>query len=154
MDDLRTRLETALAEVAIEAKIVMQLVMEGKVGINQKINENTLFDARVHDQIDVKTENLSIISLLVNDYIIYIEKGRRAGAKMPPFNAILNWAYRKGLPTENKVIWAICKAIQRDGIKPRPVVFNWYRECDEFIDEWTNRLMQEIWEELDAMFPN
>jgi hypothetical protein len=53
------------------------------------------------------------------EYAIVIEKGRRAGAKMPPLGPIAYWLYRKGLVTDRSEIrqaaYLVARAIGRHG---------------------------------------
>ena len=65
------------------------------------------------------------ITISLPDYYLYIDKGRRAGAKMPPVKFIAIWIKRKKLPTPDgmdimSLSWAIAKSIAKNGIKPRP----------------------------------
>jgi hypothetical protein len=63
-------------------------------------NSEVLDDARVEIQ-------GNIFSLIFPSYIEYINSGRRAGAKMPPSDAIIAWCRSKGIPTDNGTIWRI-----------------------------------------------
>jgi hypothetical protein len=63
-------------------------------------NSEVLDDARVEIQ-------GNIFSLIFPSYIEYINSGRRAGAKMPPSDAIIAWCREKGIPTDNNTIWRI-----------------------------------------------
>lgn len=70
------------------------------------------------------------ISLL--DYWKYIENGRRAGAKMPPINAIEKWIEVKPvlptvmsngkLPTQRQLAYLIARSISINGISPQPLL--------------------------------
>lgn len=52
-------------------------------------------------------------------YARYVLEGRRPGGKMPPWRAILDWMKVKRLGNDRASAWAIARAIQRRGIKPR-----------------------------------
>ena len=58
------------------------------------------------------------------NYGANVEFGRRAGAKMPPVDALLGWVVRHGLARSPKqargVAFAIARKIARRGIPPRP----------------------------------
>jgi hypothetical protein len=99
-------------------------VFDSEIGINNKVGKNTLDDSNLRKQIEKKiTSNDNIImSYYFNDYIVYIESGRRKGAKMIPISALKSWADRKGIPSDNNTLYAISKAIVRDGIAPRPLM--------------------------------
>jgi len=49
------------------------------------------------------------------DYYIFVDKGRRAGAKMPPIKPIQQWIKQKGLDLN---AFAVAKSIAKKGIKP------------------------------------
>ena len=75
-----------------------------------------------------------IVTINLEEYWKYIEKGRRAGAKMPPVSAIENWikvrkiiprpvALKSGkqrVPTVQQLAYVIARSISRKGIAPRP----------------------------------
>ena len=83
----------------------------------------------------VKMDNSSwLISISLEEYWRYIEYGRRAGAKMPPLDAIEKWIKVKHIlprpltlksgksvvPTIPQLSFLIARKIGRDGIRPRP----------------------------------
>ena len=83
----------------------------------------------------VKMDNSSwLISISLEEYWKYIEAGRRAGAKMPPLDAIEKWIKVKQIlprpltlksgksvvPTIPQLSFLIARKIGRDGIRPRP----------------------------------
>lgn len=47
-----------------------------------------------------------------------VEKGRGAGKRMPPHDAIAGWAHRKGI--DPKLVYVIRRRIAEVGIEPRP----------------------------------
>ena len=110
-------------------------VMASEKGINDKVGKNTLIDSNLYNEIEGTVEDIDLYKILVNDYIVYVEGGRRSG-KWPPKNAIIAWAQRKNLPTSNSVIYLICRSIYLKGISPRPL--------------WEGN--QGIWEEIDDYF--
>lgn len=66
-------------------------------------------------------------AVVANDtpYAGVIEYGRRAGARMPPVDALARWAQRKlGMPYKKAkgIAFAIAKSIKRRGLKPRYVL--------------------------------
>ena len=145
-----------MLEVAgVIAKDVVSLirqVMEGETGINRKVGINTLKDSELFKSVRASASGDIVIDLLLNDYIIYVESGRRKGAKMPPPDAIASWCKRKGLPSDNNTVWAICKAISRDGIAPRPVIATAFDLMDS--DEWSGRWLDMVFEEITKVLDN
>lgn len=74
-------------------------------------------------------ENEFKVSIYLNDYWVYVENGRRAGAKMPPISAIKEWIEIKpivpedrgyGIPTTEQLAFLIARSIGENGIEPRP----------------------------------
>lgn len=75
-----------------------------------------------------------LVTINLEEYWKYIEKGRRPGAKMPPVEAIENWikvrkilprpvALKSGkqrVPTVQQLAYVIARSISRKGIAPRP----------------------------------
>lgn len=68
------------------------------------------------------------INVNLQDYWIYVEKGRKAGRR-PPISAIKQWVqvkpivpYTKGkrVPTTNDLAYLIARSIGNKGIKPKP----------------------------------
>lgn len=59
------------------------------------------------------------VILLANDYLQYVDKGRRPGT-YPPIRAIQKWVAIKGIKKE--AAWAIRQNIFKFGIKPTNVI--------------------------------
>jgi hypothetical protein len=55
-------------------------------------------------------------------HAIFIEKGRRAGAKPPPVAAIAEWVRDKLGPAANPYL--VARSIGRKGIRPRPAMYD------------------------------
>ena len=94
-----------------------------------------------------------IFDIILNDYLTFIESGRRKGAKMPPVEPIVKWARSRGIPTDNSTIFLIRRAISRDGIKPRPLMQYVFEEIDrEWDDSLADKLFNQIIEIIDKYF--
>jgi hypothetical protein len=81
---------------------------------------------------------------IMNDlvYAAVIELGRRAGARMPPSDAIARWAQRKLSLSEleaRSVGFVIARAIARRGLPPRYVLTNALPELVEVVREELRR---------------
>ncbi len=142
-------------EFSKDLMTLVRMVMESNVGINQKVGTNTLVDSNIYKTLSVKATNDGdlIFDIILNDYITYIESGRRKGAKMPPVAPIVAWARKKGIPTDNSTIYLIRRAISRDGIKPRPVLQYVFDEVDrEWDDSLADKLFNQITEIIDKFF--
>ena len=138
--------------IASDVVSLVRQVMEGDTGINRKVGVNTLKDSELFKSVRASASGDIVIDLLLNDYIIYVESGRRKGSKMPPPTAIASWCKRKGLPSDNSTVWAICRAISRDGIAPRPVMATVFDLMDS--DEWSGRWLDELFEEITKVLDN
>ena len=136
------------------AKLV-RMVMESNVGINGKVGKNTLKDSDIYRELSVyaTSDGDLVMDIMLNDYIQYIENGRRKGAKMPPVEPIVRWCREKGIPTDNSTIFLIRRAISRDGIEPRPIMAKVFEEMDNKWDNgWADRLFDVIMEQLNKFF--
>ena len=138
------------------AKIV-RMVMDSNVGVNKKSGNNTLSNSNIYKQLSVISTNDGdlVFDIMLNDYITFIESGRRQGAKMPPVEPIVRWAKEHGIPTDNSTIFLIRRAISRDGIQARPIMATVFDELDnEWNNGWSDRLFNIIIEQLDKFFNN
>lgn len=134
-------------EFTKDIMMLVQGVMEGNEGINRKVGRNTLIGSDIYKNIQVKATNDGdlVFDILLNDYIQYIESGRRKGAKFPPIEPIVKWARKHGIPTDNSTIFLIRRAISRDGIAPRPIMDKVFSEIDYVWDNgWSDELFNEI----------
>ena len=134
---------------------LVRMVMESNVGINTKVGENTLVGSDIYKTLSVKATNDGdlIFDIVLNDYIQFIESGRRKGAKFPPIEPIVRWARKKGIPTDNSTIFLIRRAISREGIRPRPIMAYVFEEVDrEWDTNLSDKLFDKIMEEIDNFF--
>ena len=134
---------------------LVRMVMESNVGINQKVGRNTLTSSQIYKTLSVKATNDGdlVFDIMLNDYLTFIESGRRKGAKFPPVEPIVRWARSRGIPTDNSTIFLIRRAISRDGIKPRPIMQYVFEEVDRERDEQlADELFNKIMEMIDNFF--
>ena len=144
-----------VTEFSKDLMTLVRMVMESNVGINQKVGTNTLIGSNIYKTLSVKATNDGdlIFDIILNDYIVFIESGRRKGAKMPPVEPIVRWARQKGIPTDNSTIYLIRRAISREGIRPRPILQYVFEEVDrEWDEKLANELFSKIMEEIDKFF--
>lgn len=111
-------------------------------GVNVKVMKNTLSDSDLYKSIEGSV-NGNIIRIMANDYITYINSGMRKGVFVP-IQALTAWAAKKGIPTDNHTIYAIQRAIWRDGIPARPVEDVFLSNSDEAINDFMTNLADEI----------
>ena len=150
LQDLHKYLEV----VAKEAKGILMSVMASEKGVNQKVGVNTLVDGRIYQEIDTDVEDVELVNLLVNDYIKYIESGRKPGTYPPP-NVIAEWCQRRGIPSDNSTVYLICRSIYENGIKARPI-FDGDGGVWDMIDRewstWSEVIFETITKYLDEDF--
>lgn len=142
-----------LAKSFLEA---FRTILSTNVGMNPKSGTNTLKDSNLSRNVKTATlenETDIIAELLVNDYIQYIESGRRKGAKFPPVAPIVKWCRKNGIPTDNSTVFLIRRAISRDGIAARPIMTHVYTIMDNEIEQqYFDKIFDSIIVELNKFF--
>ena len=149
MDNI-TLLSKAFAEDVfnIMADIMASNLMLNKKGINTIAPNSDIFK-----QMYAKASGNIVIQLLLNDYVQYIESGRKAGSKFPPIQPIVQWAKKRNIPTDNSTIFLIRRAIAEDGIRPRPFMYKVLDTIDKKWDgEWSSELFNELTKIIDEFF--
>lgn len=56
--------------------------------------------------------NSIVIQILMNDYGIYVNEGRRAGAKKVPLKVLMDWVEQRAIASGNKEVKNVAFAIQ------------------------------------------
>lgn len=142
-----------LAKSFMEA---FRTILSTNVGMNPKSGTNTLKDSNLSRNVKTATlenETDIIAELLVNDYIQYIESGRRKGAKFPPVAPIVKWCRKNGIPTDNSTVFLIRRAISRDGIAARPFMTHVYTIMDnEMEQQYYDKIFDSIIVEINKFF--
>lgn len=120
------------------------------------LDKNGLKNSALRDDARCAVEDLSnpVITVLFNDYVEYIENGRKANSgEVPPISALREWAHRKGIPATNDVLYVIAETIKKQGMAPRPVLAMLEQQIDNsFSNEWSDQLFGAIMEELEVFF--
>lgn len=129
-------------------------IMASSMLVNDKIGRNTISpDSKIFKEMYAKASGNIVIQLLLNDYAQYIESGRKAGSKFPPIQPIVQWAKKRGIPTDNSTIFLIRRAIAEDGIRPRPFMYKVLEAIDKKWDgEWSSELFNELTKIIDEFF--
>lgn len=142
-----------ISKIVMEfTKDIMQLVhaaMDGKDLDNNKSSSG------IYNNLQVKATNDGdlVFDIILNDYLTFIESGRRKGADMPPVKPIVEWAKKHGIPTDNGTIYLIRRAISRDGIAPRPFMDKVFADIDGVWDKnWADELFDEIMRMINDFF--
>ena len=129
-------------------------IMASSMLVNDKVGMNTIApNSSIYKEMYAKASGNIVIQLLLNDYVQYIESGRKAGSKFPPIQPIVQWAKKRGIKTDNSTIFLIRRAIAEDGIKPRPFMYKVLETIDKKWDgEWSSELFQELTKIIDEFF--
>ena len=142
-----------ISKIVMEfTKDIMQLVhavMDGQDLGNNKSGSG------IYKNLQVKATNDGdlVFDIILNDYLTFIESGRRKGADMPPVEPIVKWAKKHGIPTDNGTIYLIRRAISRDGIAPRPFMDKVFSDIDNVWDkDWADELFDEIMRMINDFF--
>ena len=95
------------------------------------------------------TDTGAKLYFIAEDYWVNIEEGRRAGAKMPPIQAIQKWVRDKGIERRaskiKRVAYVIARSIGRNGIKAQPLLSNSIEAMlDEFLPELREALRLDL----------
>lgn len=78
---------------------IVRAAMSSDTGINVKVGRNTLTDSELFRSIRALASGDVVVELLLNDYVIYVENGRRKGAKCPRLTPSHVGAGEKVCPT-------------------------------------------------------
>lgn len=111
------------------------------------IKQNHKATGKLIASLDYDTRNNNNTLLItMNDYGGYVNRGRKAGAKKVPIQALLEWIKVKGIETNNKkalgIAFAIQKTIEKQGI---PTNRSKRRgKKIEFVDDTLKRINAEI----------
>ena len=129
-------------------------IMASSMLVNDKVGSNTIApNSDIFKEMYAKASGNIVIQLLLNDYVQYIESGRKAGSKFPPIQPIVQWAKKRGIPTDNSTIFLIRRAIAEDGIRPRPFMYKVLETIDSKWDgEWSYELFNELTKIIDEFF--
>lgn len=149
-------LDKVIKVIANDILEIARMILESNNLINEKVGKNTIApDSDLYKTLQVKATNDGdvVFDLMLNDYLVFIESGRRAGAKFPPVEPIVRWARKRGIPTDNNTIYLIRRAISRDGIQPRPFMAYIFEEMDDRWDStWADSIFDKIMEQIDNFF--
>ena len=100
-----------------------------------------------------------LVTINLEAYWIFLEKGRRAGAKMPPVSAIENWikvrkiiprpvTLKSGMqmvPTIPQLAYVIARSIAKNGIAPRTFM---RESINQTIDDFKSKLSAAVREDV------
>lgn len=144
---------------------IVREIMSSDAMKNHKGKNTIAPDSDLFKEIKTKVRNDGdiVFDLMLNAYIKYVEDGRRPYGKIlkgeklrkkfPPIQPIIQWAQKKGIPTDNNTIYAIRYYITSEGIKPRPIMAKVFERMDKvWENEWSDRIYNEIISEIENWF--
>ena len=107
-----------------------------------------------------------LVTINLEEYWKYIEKGRRAGAKMPPVSAIENWikvrkilprpvtlkSGKQRVPTVQQLAYVIARSIAKRGIQPRPFMRESIEDTmKDFKSKLSAAVREDVLDNLDSL---
>jgi len=157
----------AIQELAEEVKQEVLRRLQ-KYGTNPRTGSNTLVGSDLEKSIEVKVTDDGFVFQIAS-YFEYVVRGWKRTGNYPGTMSqfvenLTQWVRKKGIrygnKTENQVVWAILKSIWMRGIAPRPFL-NWDDSedpaliipfLDDYFDEWSDKVFEDIISELDKYF--
>lgn len=134
------------------SKIVMEFSKDIMDIVRVVMESNIDSDSYKNLKVIAKNDGDLVLDIILNDYLEFIESGRRKGADMPPVEAIVEWAKKHGIPTDNSTIFLIRRAISRDGIAPRPFMATVMEQIDLNMPNWYDKIFDEITKLINDFF--
>lgn len=134
------------------SKIVMEFSKDIMDIVRVVIESNIGSDSYKNLKVIAKNDGDLVFDIILNDYLEFIESGRRKGADMPPVEPIVRWAKSRGIPTDNSTIFLIRRAISRDGIAPRPFMATVMEQIDLNMPNWYDKIFDEITKLINDFF--
>lgn len=122
MDELATK-------IAKELMIVWRQLMASEYAINVKSN-TTLEFSNLDNEAKIKKDDWTF-SLFYNDYLEYVESGRKPRARKVPVRPLIDWMKQKGISNDVRVAYAIRESIYQLGIPARPLLEPFSAMLDE-----------------------
>jgi hypothetical protein len=116
MDKQTQKLLEAIGETLVE------IAQQELVAIDLK-------DSNLYKSVSYEIKDTQI-TLIMNNYYEFIDKGRRPLITRVPTSVLLKWLKRKGMDTDNKTVYAIQTSIYQQGIKPRPFLQKTFDRID------------------------
>lgn len=146
------KIKEAFELLGEQCKRVIQWSME-KNGLNDKVNSNTLIDSHLYDEIGIDVKDMEMVSIFVNDYYKYVESGMKPGHWVDE-DYLLPWMVDKGIPTDNYTLHSIQYSIWKWGITERPFMDDAWEELDNYFDEFADKIIEIMLEDIVDWFNN
>ena len=125
--------------------------MSSDFSVNVKSN-TTLEFSRLDTQAKIE-KNDWVFDLYYNDYLQYIEEGRKPKARKVPIRPLIDWMKRNLISDDVRVAYAIRESIYKLGIPARPLLEPFENMLDErFEEKIFDEIFNTIITELDKYF--
>lgn len=126
MDDLAKK-------ITREIMIVWRQLMSSDYSVNVKSN-TTLEFSRLDTQAKIENNDW-VFDLFYNDYLQYIEEGRKPKARKVPIRPLVDWMKRNLISDDVRVAYAIRESIYQLGIPARPLLEPFGEMLDKRFEE-------------------
>lgn len=126
MDDLAKK-------ITREIMIVWRQLMSSDYSVNVKSN-TTLEFSRLDTQAKIENNDW-VFDLFYNDYLQYIEEGRKPKARKVPIRPLIDWMKRNLISDDVRVAFAIRESIYQLGIPARPLLEPFGEMLDKRFEE-------------------
>ena len=139
-------------KIAREIMIVWRQLMASDYAVNVKSN-TTLEFSNLDTQAKIEHNNDWTYTLFYNDYLQYIEEGRKPKVTRVPIRPLVDWMKRNLISDDISVAYAIRESIYKLGIPARPLLEPFGNMLDErFEEKIYDEIFNTIITELDKYF--
>lgn len=138
-------------KIAREIMIVWRQLMASDYAVNVKSN-TTLEFSRLDTQAKIENNDW-VFDLYYNDYLQYIEEGRKPRVTRVPLRPLIDWMKRNLISDDVRVAYAIRESIYQLGIPARPLLEPFENMLDKrFEEKIFDEIFNTIITELDKYF--
>lgn len=148
MNDLAN---TIAKQITRDILTVWRILMASEHAVNPKSN-TTLEFSRLDTQAKIENNDFQF-NLFYNDYLEYIESGRKPKARKVPIRPLIDWMKRNFISDDVRVAYAIRESIYQNGIPPRQLLEPFGNMLDERMETKVfDFIYEKITEKLDKYF--
>lgn len=135
----------------MKEKIIEALMLIAKEIV--EVWYKSLTEYNIQSFAEYKTEvKFPDIEFIYPQYFDYVESGRRPKVRKVPINALIEWAKKRNIPTDNSTLYAIQQSIYNNGISPRPITDLFSDNLEKNWDEWSLIIFNKFSEELERIW--
>lgn len=157
-----------LQELADRIKERILSDMSSDIGINKKVNKNTLINSDLMKSVSVEAIDENTIIFSIADYYENVVQGRKEGIKLTSneIESLKLWIRKKQIRfegcDENTTLWLVIRSIYNYGISPRPFIRSGekngedpskiLRYLDDYFNTWSDDVFNLIITKLNKLF--